>query len=186
MSRASASLNGVIAAQGRRAVAADATSPVPPVHRHAGHLARRFQQICLGIIAEVLEPEGLTPVQYAALASLDDAPGIEQHRLANRIGIDPVSAHHLVNGLASAGLVRRRVAADDRRARVLDLTRRGTVLRRRLKPAMMSTQDRILAPLSAAERDVLVALLTRVIEKNETYARPGNGRRPPRRKASSE
>jgi MarR family transcriptional regulator, temperature-dependent positive regulator of motility len=51
---------------------------------------------------------------------------------------------------------------------------------------MMSTQDRILAPILPAERDILIALLTRVIEGNEIYARPGNGRWRPRRKASSE
>jgi hypothetical protein len=112
MGRSPVSLNTVIAALGRRAAAADATSPVPQVHRHAGHLARRFQQICLGVIAEVLAPEGLTPVQYAALASLDDAPGIEQRRLAHRIGIDPVSAHHLVDGLAAdSGSASRRMTA---------------------------------------------------------------------------
>ena len=156
-------------------------SPVPPVHRHAAHLARRFQQICLGVLAEVLTPECLSPLQYAVIGSLDDTPGIDQSRLAERIGIDPVSAHRLIEELEAAGLVERRVAAADRRARVLNLTRRGSALRRRLRPAMMATQDRILAPIAPDERTAFVALLTRIVEGNDSYARPGNGRRRPRR-----
>jgi MarR family transcriptional regulator, temperature-dependent positive regulator of motility len=159
-----------------------AKNPVPPVHRHAAHLARRFQQICLGVTAEVLEPESLTPLQYAVIGSVDDAPGLDQRRLAARIGIDPVSAHHLVSGLEAAGLLERRTEAEDRRARVLHLTRRGSELRRRLRPAMMASQDRILAPLSPGERMAFMALLTRIVEGNEVYARPGNGRRRPTRK----
>ena len=159
------------------------TNPVPAVHRHAAHLARRFQQICLGIVAEVLTPEGLSPLQYAVIGSLDDAPGIDQRRLAERLGIDPVSAHQLVETLEAIGLVERRVAADDRRARTLTLTRKGKTLRRRLRPVMLATQDRILAPLARRERAGFVALLTRIIEGNETYARPGNGRRRPRKAA---
>jgi DNA-binding MarR family transcriptional regulator len=159
-------------------------TPVPPVHRHVAHLARRLQQIGLGVTAEVLEPEALTPRQYAVLGSVDDAPGLDQRRLAARIGIDPVSAHHLVNELEAAGLLERRTDAEDRRARVLHLTRRGLELRRRLRPEMMATQERILAPLSPAERMVFMALLTRVVEGNEIYARPGNGRRRPVRNST--
>lgn len=161
-------------------------NPVPPVHWHAAHLARRFQQICLGVIAEVLEPEALTPLQYAVIGSVDDAPGVDQRRLAARLGIDPVSAHHLAQGLEEAGLLERHVAPTDGRARTLHLTRRGSELRRRLRPAMQATQDRILAPLSRNERSAFMALLTRVVEGNETYARPGNGRRRPVRRPKAE
>ena len=159
-------------------------SPVPLAHRHVAHLARRLQQICLGVISEALEPADLTPLQYAVLGSLDDAPGIDQRRLADRIGVDPVSAHQLLDELEAAGLVERRIAADDRRSRSLHLTRDGLKLRRSLRAPMMATQDRILGPISPEERARFVALLTRVIEGNESYARPGNGRRRPRRNSN--
>src|SRR5260370_20101292 len=129
-------------------------NPVRQAHRHAAHLARRFQQICLGVLAEVLEPQDLTPLQYAVLGSLDDAPGIDQRRLAERLGIDAVTAHHLVEQLEAAGLLDRRVAAEDRRARTLSLTAPGATLRQKLRSPMMATQDRILAPISRRERAV--------------------------------
>jgi DNA-binding MarR family transcriptional regulator len=68
----------------------------------------------------------------------------------------------------------------DRRARVLRLTPAGTRLRRRLRPALLAAQECILAPLSRDERVSLIDLLARVVEGNENYARPGNGRRKPK------
>jgi DNA-binding MarR family transcriptional regulator len=141
-------------------------------------LARRFQQICLGIASEATQPAGLTPVEFALLAALDDTPDIDQGSLAALIGMDVVSAHHILHRLEGAGLVERRVAAD-RRARALRLTPRGHMLRQDLRPATRAVQERILAPLTSAERPVFVDMLTRLVEAHEAYARPGNGRRRP-------
>jgi len=154
------------------------------VHRVPAHLARRFHQLCLGVLSELTEPEGLSPIEYAVLGSLDDRPGVDQRTLAERIGVDTVTAHHLVESLEQRALVDRRIDLADRRARILALTPQGTTLRRRLRPAIAAGHDRIMAPLSEAERATLLDLLTRVIEANESYARPGNGRRKPTRKAS--
>jgi MarR family transcriptional regulator, temperature-dependent positive regulator of motility len=164
--------------------AARAKATVPPVHRVEAHLARRFHQICLGALAEVTEPDGLSPVEYAILGSLDDAPGIDQRRLASRIGIDPVSAHHIVERLEGMGLIDRQVDPADRRARTLRLTAKGVRLRRHLRPKVIAAQDQIMRTLSKSERHTLLELLTRVVEANQAYARPGNGRRAPTRKAS--
>lgn len=166
---------------------ASATSPadaptVPPVHRVAAHLARRLHQVCLGVLSEVTEPEGLTPLEFAALASIDEAPGIDQRRLATRLAIDAVSAGQIVSALERGGLVERRVDPADRRARRLTLTRRGARVRAHLRPLLLAAHDRILAPVSLRERAILVDLLARVIEGNEPYARPGNGRRRPKQR----
>jgi MarR family transcriptional regulator, temperature-dependent positive regulator of motility len=150
-------------------------------HRVPAHLARRFHQICLGLTAEVTERAGLTPVEYAVLASLESVPDIEQAALARRLGIDPVSAHHIVNRLTAAGYVERRVSALDRRARALRLTQRGQALRDRLRKDALAAQDRILSPLPAGDRIKFLGLLTQLVEVHETYARPGNGRRRPPR-----
>jgi len=54
-------------------------------------------------------------------------------------------------------------------------------VRRRLRPSLLAAQQRLLKPLSKAERAAFLDLLVRVIEANDAYARPGNGRRKPRR-----
>jgi MarR family transcriptional regulator, temperature-dependent positive regulator of motility len=128
----------------------------------------------------MLEAEALTPIDYSVLAALDDHPGQDQRGLAARLGIDTASVSQMVDRLEKAGLINRRVSLTDRRARVLRLKPAGTRLRRRLRPALLAAQERILAPLSRDERVSLIDLLARVVEGNENYARPGNGRRKPK------
>jgi len=146
------------------------------------HLARRFHQICLGVTAEILLHEDLTPMLYGVMAAIQEEPGSGQRHVAGRIGVDAVNLGQMIEFLEQKGLVKRDVDPNDRRARQLYLTRLGTDLRHRLRPSLLAAQQRILAPLAKAERTALVDMLARVIEANDSYARPGNGRRKPRRK----
>jgi MarR family transcriptional regulator, temperature-dependent positive regulator of motility len=157
-------------------------STISPDHRVPSFLAHRLNQVCLGILFEVIGPADLTRVEYAALTNLDSEPGIDQRRLAERLAIDKASASQLVDRLVRRGLVDRRVDEANRRAHVLYLTPGGLALRSRLRPAALAAQERILAPLRPEERPLLLDLITRVVEGHQTYARPGNGRRGPRRK----
>jgi MarR family transcriptional regulator, temperature-dependent positive regulator of motility len=159
-------------------------NPVASAHRVPAHLARRFQQICLGAVADVTIPAGLIPGEYAILAAVIDLPGLDQRRLAGRLGIDPASVGQMIDRLETAGLLERRVHPDDRRARLLGATRSGEKLRQQLKHPALAAQERLLAPLTVRERRLFLDFLTRVVEGNESYARPGNGRRPPRRGSS--
>jgi DNA-binding MarR family transcriptional regulator len=163
-----------------------AAPQVPEIHRVPAHLARRFHQICLGVLSEVTQPDDLSPVEYAVLGSLDDSPGIDQRTLADRIGVDVVSAHQLIGKLAARGLVQQTIAPNDRRARALTLTRKGAQVRRRLRPRIAAAHERIMAPLSPREQAAFVAMLGRIVDANEAYARPGNGRRRPRKAAADE
>ena len=63
------------------------------------------------------------------------------------------------------------------------MTKRAIDLRQRLRPDLLAAQERLLAPLSETERVSLLDMLVRVIEANDGYARPGNGRRKPQRKS---
>lgn len=157
---------------------------VPPNHRVPSFLAFRFYQLCLGMMAEVLAPEGLKPAEYGALTMLDLAPGLDQQNLAARLGVDKVSVGQMMDRLERAGLLERRLDPANRRSRRLHLTPAGLLLRRRLQPAALAAQDRILAPLDPEERLVLVDMLTRLVERHGRYARPGNGRNPPRRRTA--
>ena len=158
------------------------TSVVPEGQRVAAHLARRFQQVCLGAISEVTGPAGVSPLELSALVAIDQVPGIDQRRLASRIAIDTVSASHVVAHLERQGWVGRVIDPGDRRARRLTLTRSGAKLRAQLRPQLAKAHNQILSALSAAERAQLIDLLTRVVESNEPYAKPGNGRRAPHRR----
>jgi DNA-binding MarR family transcriptional regulator len=151
---------------------------IPLIYRRlTGHLARRLQQVSLGIISESLADEGLTQLQWATLLVVGDIPGTDQRRLADALGIAPVNAGQNLRELEARGLVRRRTNGADRRARELHVTGAGAKLIKRVRPINYAAHDRILAPLAPKEREVLMDLMARVIEGNQAYARPGHGRR---------
>ena len=110
---------------------------VLPRHRVPAHLARRFHQVCLGMGAEILDPEDLNPIEYALLAAVDDNPGIDQRGLSGRLGVDPASTSQMVERLARRGLLEQAVQPTDRRARLLSATPVGTQLRARLRPGLL-------------------------------------------------
>jgi DNA-binding MarR family transcriptional regulator len=141
------------------------------------YLSRHFQQICTSIVAESLVGEGLTPLQWTAIACIDQMPGLDQRRLAKAVGIVPVNAGQVVDQLEAMELVSRRTNGKDRRSRELHLTPRGKKLRRRLIPKNIAASDRILAPLARHEREAFLGLLVRVIKGNWAHNRPGAGRR---------
>ena len=154
--------------------------PGPPVRRVPLALARRFFQICTTAAAESVAEADLTPLEFAVMAYINEdigEPDIDLTSLAERIGIDRNNASLLVERLVSKGLIDRREHDEDRRVRLLRLTSGGEKLHRRLYPRATAGQQRILASLKPAERELLLDLLVRVIESNLTLARPGTGRR---------
>jgi DNA-binding MarR family transcriptional regulator len=141
------------------------------------YLARRFQQVCAGLISESLAKEGLTQFQLAVLSGINRVPGIDQRRLSDALGIVPENISQIVDELEQTALVERRMNGADRRSRQLFLTQKGKALRRRLLPGNESANAHILKPLKPQERELFLDMLRRVIEGNEQYARPGLGRR---------
>jgi DNA-binding MarR family transcriptional regulator len=122
---------------------------------------------------------------YHALALIEDFPGIDQSRLALLMGIDRTNAGQIVDDLEAKRLVRRSVSDTDRRARELRVTPRAASLRQRMRPRVLAGQAAVLAPLKPAEQVQLIDLLTRVVEANEIHARPGAGRRRPRKRTAT-
>jgi DNA-binding MarR family transcriptional regulator len=155
---------------------------VPAVHRVPAHLARRFNQICIGIGDEVTRPFDLSPIEFAVIAAIADEPALDQRRLAARLAIDTVSTSKLLDRLERLRLVRRAVSMDDRRSRVLSLTPRGGEVRRKIGTGFKAAHAKIMAPLSPDEQKQFIEHLVRLVEGNEAYARPGNGRRKPARR----
>src|SRR3954464_7587818 len=157
------SLEAPSPSQNKRAIAAAERVSVQPT---PSALARRLAQICTTVVAEALAGTGLTPLQYAVLAYLYVDPDIDQNGLASRLGIDRASTSKLVDDLENAGLIDRRVNGHDRRARLLRLTQAGTKLRERLHPIGRGAEARILSPLNASERGILITLLVRLVAAN--------------------
>jgi DNA-binding MarR family transcriptional regulator len=152
----------------------------PPVRRTPMSLSRRFMQICTAAAADALASEGLTPLESGVLAYLSRVSGepcIDQISLAARMGVDRSHASLLVDRLFDRGLVDRQINPENRRAHILRLTAAGEKVHARTRPSFNAGQQKILAVLRPAERELLLDLLVRVVEGNRILARPGAGRR---------
>lgn len=134
------------------------------IHRMAGHQIRRLNQISQAMFRERMAAEGveLTPVQYAALATLDERPGLDQASLAAIIAYDKVTIGGVIDRLAAKGLVDRRPSPTDRRAKALSLTPEGAALFARVRLVVWALQDDILAGLTGDERSCFLDLLARL------------------------
>jgi DNA-binding MarR family transcriptional regulator len=136
-----------------------------------GHLLRRCQQISVALFLQ--EVDGLTPVQFAVLAALDSVGNepVDQNRLGGLVALDRTTVSLTVGKLAARGLVDKRPAAADRRARHIALTAAGWDALAAALPRVRAVQDRLLAPLDDAERHQLAALLARVADAGNAASR---------------
>jgi len=131
-----------------------------------GHLARRVQQLAVALFVQEVGEIGLTPVQYSALQTIANQPGIDQKTLAATIGYDTSTIAGVIDRLEARGLVARQVSPTDRRARQLSATEEGTATLSAVVPCMLQAQDRLLEPLTAPERKEFMRMMRVVIEAN--------------------
>jgi DNA-binding MarR family transcriptional regulator len=130
-----------------------------------GHLIRRLHQQSTQVFqARTLEAGfDLTSVQFAALDAIAHQPGIDQASLAATISFDRATIGGVIDRLEHKGLVRRVVSAQDRRARLLQLTAEGRRLQQSVRPLVENLQAEILAPLSPAECAAFGALARKAL-----------------------
>jgi MarR family transcriptional regulator, temperature-dependent positive regulator of motility len=133
----------------------------------------RLHQISVEIFASRMAEAGidLTPVQFAALTTVDDNPGVDQATLAGLIAYDKVTIGGVVDRLVQKGLLRREVSKRDRRARVLTLSDEGQRLLARALPEARLVQDDTLAGLSDDERQSFVGLLRKATDAANDQSR---------------
>ena len=141
------------------------------VYTAPGYLFRRMQQIAVAIFVEECKAFDLTPVQYASLIAIHTHPGIDATRLSAVIAFDRSTLGNVIERLQTKGLIERKPAREDRRVRLLYLTRQGTALLRDIMPSVEKAQARMLQPLKPADRKTLLALLTQLVDLNNEASR---------------
>ena len=141
------------------------------VYTKPGYLFRRMQQIAVAIFVEECKAYDLTPVQYAALVAIHTHPGIDATRLSAVIAFDRSTLGNVIERLEAKRYVERRPAREDRRVKLLYLTRSGATLLRNIMPSVDRAQARMLQPLKSADRKVLMALLSQLVDLNNEASR---------------
>jgi DNA-binding MarR family transcriptional regulator len=100
------------------------------VYTKPGYLFRRMQQVAVAIFMEECKAFDLTPVQYAALVAIQTHPGIDATRLSALIAFDRSTLGSVIERIESKGLVERKPSPQDKRIKLLYLTRSGADVRR--------------------------------------------------------
>jgi len=105
----------------------------------------------------------LSPAQCHVLHLIEPDQPIPMGRLAEALACDASNVTGLIDRLESRGLIRRMPSDDDRRIKVLELTRAGVRLRSTMLERMTKPPDS-LDRLSTEEQRELVKILKRLLE----------------------
>ncbi|MCF3595398.1 MarR family transcriptional regulator [Rhodobacteraceae bacterium LMO-12] len=143
------------------------------IHDMAGHLIRRLNQISMAVFAERMAEidAEITPVQYAALTTILENPGVGQSKLAGAIAYDKATIGGVVDRLEAKGLIMRKQSKTDGRARALAITSDGKALLERIKPVVRALQDDILNGLDQSEKSQMMALLSKTTAAGNARSR---------------
>src|SRR5258708_6072667 len=141
------------------------------VYTAPGYLFRRMQQIAVAIFVEECRAYDLTPVQYAALVAIRTHPGIDATRLSAVIAFDRSTLGSVIERLQAKALIERKPSREDKRVKLLHLTKSGAALLREIMPPVDRAQARMLQPLKPADRKTLMALLTQLVDLNNEASR---------------
>lgn len=136
-----------------------------------GFLVRRLHQIHYALFLEECKNENITPVQYGILTVLAVEPWMDQTAISYEVGIDRTTSADVIRRLEEKGWLERRTNPTDRRSRQARVTNEGLKVMEMLKSSLVRSQQRLLQPLSTADRKTFMRLLTEVVMANNQHGR---------------
>lgn len=125
-----------------------------------GYVLRRASQRHLTIFAETITV--LTTTQFAVLARLYEVGPMSQNHLGRAVALDAATIKGVVGRLTAQGLVAVEPDAGDRRRLTVSLTALGRARVEGHFDLARQVTEQTLAPLTASERAMLLALLGRL------------------------
>ncbi|MCP3821351.1 MarR family winged helix-turn-helix transcriptional regulator [Streptomyces sp. A3M-1-3] len=116
------------------------------------------------LASEAFDTVGARRYHYALLAALEEFGPASQAELGRRCAIDRSYVVEAVNGLAENGMAVRTPDPADGRRNIITITEAGERELRKISERLAEAQDKLLAPLSPAEREQLAQLMARVLD----------------------
>ena len=110
-------------------------------------------------------------MQYAALIAIRTHPGIDATRLSAVIAFDRSTLGSVIERLEAKDYIERKPSREDKRVKLLHLTKAGATLLRDIMPCVDRAQARMLQPLKPADRKALLVLLTQLVDLNNEASR---------------
>jgi DNA-binding MarR family transcriptional regulator len=142
-----------------------------PLQERPGFLIRRLHQIHVALFMEECAGEGITPVQYSILSTLDNMGTAEQIVLSNAVGLDTTNVADVLARLERQRMVKRRVSPRDKRMKVVSLTENARALLRRVDAGAARAHARTLAALKPKARAQFMRDLVHLVETNNDISR---------------
>jgi DNA-binding MarR family transcriptional regulator len=144
---------------------AEPTKPaVSDLKSHIGFWLRFASNHVSQAFARKLLDSGVTVAEWVVLREMYDREAMSPSVLADLTGMTRGAASKLIDRLVVKHFVTRQGRSDDRRFQEIELTAAG----RKLVPSLAALADQndkeFFAPLSPNERDVLVAVLKRLVQ----------------------
>lgn len=136
----------------------------PSLQAEPGHLIRRAHQLAVSVFHDT-HGRQVTPVQYAVLRALQDAPGIDQVTLADKVALDTSTTADIATRLETKGWIVRELLP--RRQRALRLTAEGEAVLADMLPRVRPMYSRLLDGLEPEERDEFLRLLGKFVHLNQ-------------------
>ena len=149
--------------------------------KNPGFLFRRLQQVSISLFLSRLRQFGITPLQYTVLRIIEAQAEIEQISVASQALLDASTVRDIVTRLEAKKLVARRTGDEDRRTRLVSLTRIGRDLLAAAEPVVQRTRKELLAPLSKQDQANLLRLLRTLLAAHEGPPAEANAPAPWRR-----
>ncbi|MFJ8079653.1 MarR family winged helix-turn-helix transcriptional regulator [Streptomyces sp. NPDC096205] len=137
-------------------------APLPAIRSLPSWLLGRAAARGRALVAEALAAEDLRMWHHVVLSAVRDLAPVAQADLGRSVGLDPKDLVGILNDLQTAGLVVRAPDPADRRKNAVSLTEAGDRKLTRCETAAREANDTLLAPLSTAEREQFMRLLTRI------------------------
>ncbi|MFI9051595.1 MarR family winged helix-turn-helix transcriptional regulator [Streptomyces sp. NPDC053427] len=114
------------------------------------------------MVADALAAEGMRMMHHAVLSAVAELGPVSQAELGRTLSIDPKDMVAIVNDLQKDGLVTRAPDPKDRRKNAIEISAEGERRLRRTQKLGDEANAELTAALTPAEREQLVALLTRI------------------------
>lgn len=141
------------------------------LHNSPGPLIRRSHQIGLSIFAEKFKDIDMTPLQFSIMWTLNQHPGLDQITLAKHVALDRATGSNIVTRLEAKGYLSRKTNPENKRAKLVSLTKKGKALLSKAEEPMNYVQEKLLTPLSKEEKKNFLHCLQKLVDSNNELSR---------------
>ena len=110
------------------------------------------------------DPKGVNNVVFRTLSVLFIYKTLTVNEIAVLAVTEQSTASRMVDSMVSSGLVKREIAEEDQRRRVVALTAEGEVLLRKIWPIMEKNYGRLIEGIDTDEIEVCARVLAKMVE----------------------